>query len=92
MKSKSPELPQEDKGFPRGYEEHRRQQALLGLSLTHAERLRWLNQTMATMRRWQGRAQKKTAKEKSGLASVMEAQVDVGEAQARRSSSGSTSA
>lgn len=34
----------------------RREQARFGLSLTPAERLRWLEETMATMRRWCGRA------------------------------------
>ena len=40
---------------PRGFEEHRRDQAV-GLRMTPAERLRWLEETMATLRRWQGRA------------------------------------
>lgn len=42
--------------FPRGYDGHRRAQAGLGLRLTPAERLRWLEETMATLRRWRGRA------------------------------------
>ncbi|MFN0241830.1 MAG: hypothetical protein ACKVWV_02975 [Planctomycetota bacterium] len=42
--------------FDDGWEGHRRRQARLGLSLTPAERLRWLEETMATMRRLQGRA------------------------------------
>lgn len=46
-----------DQGFPRGFDEHRRQQILRGLRLSHAERLRWLWQTMQTLRRYQGRAQ-----------------------------------
>jgi hypothetical protein len=43
-------------GWPRGWDEQRRAQATLGLRLTPAERLRWLEETMATMRRWVGRA------------------------------------
>jgi hypothetical protein len=43
-------------GWPRGWEEHHRSQAANGLRLTPAERLRWLEETMATMRRWVGRA------------------------------------
>jgi hypothetical protein len=39
-----------------GYEAHRREQARMGLRLTPAERLRWLEETMTTLRRWQGRA------------------------------------
>jgi hypothetical protein len=42
--------------FPRGFEGARRAQAGLGLRMTPAERLRWLEETMATLRRWQGRA------------------------------------
>jgi hypothetical protein len=42
--------------FPRGFDGHRRAQAGIGLSMTPAERLRWLEETMATMRRWVGRA------------------------------------
>lgn len=42
--------------FPRGYDGHRRAQAGLGLRLTPAERLRWLEETMATLRKWRGRA------------------------------------
>jgi hypothetical protein len=43
-------------GWPRGWDEHRRAQASHGLRLSPAERLRWLEETMATMRRWVGRA------------------------------------
>jgi hypothetical protein len=43
-------------GWPRGWDEHHRSQAANGLRLTPAERLRWLEETMATMRRWVGRA------------------------------------
>jgi hypothetical protein len=39
-----------------GYERRRREQVVLGLRLTPAERLRWLDETMAALRRWQGRA------------------------------------
>lgn len=42
--------------FPRGFDGHRRAQAGLGLRLTPAQRLRWLEETMATLRRWRGRA------------------------------------
>jgi hypothetical protein len=45
-------------GFPRGFEGHRRAQAGLGLRLTPAERLRWLEETMAALRRWCGRARR----------------------------------
>lgn len=45
-----------DDRWPRGWDEHRRAQAALGLRLTPAERLRWLEETMATLRRWVGRA------------------------------------
>ena len=47
-----------DSRFPRGFDEHRRAQARAGLRLTPAERLRWLEETMETLRRWQGRAQR----------------------------------
>jgi hypothetical protein len=39
-----------------GYAANRREQARMGLRLTPAERLRWLEETMQTLRRWQGRA------------------------------------
>ncbi len=42
--------------WPRGFDGHRRAQVLMGLRLTPAERLRWLEETMETLRRWQGRA------------------------------------
>jgi hypothetical protein len=47
----------DDSVFPRGFDGHRRAQADMGLRLTPAERLRWLEETMASLRRWQGRAQ-----------------------------------
>ncbi len=43
--------------WPRGFEEHRRAQVRMGLRMTYAERLRWLEETMEVFRRWQGRAQ-----------------------------------
>ena len=42
--------------WPRGFDGHRRAQVLMGVRLTPAERLRWLEETMETLRRWQGRA------------------------------------
>ena len=45
-----------ESGFDRGYEGTRRRQARLGRSLTPLERLRWLSETVAEMRRVQGRA------------------------------------
>lgn len=42
--------------FPRGFDGARRAQAGMGLRMTPAQRLRWLEETMATLRRWQGRA------------------------------------
>ena len=47
-----------DIGFAKGFDGHRRSQASLGLRLTPAERLRWLEDTMETMRRWQGLARR----------------------------------
>ncbi len=52
----SDEKAPETAGLPRGFDEHRRAQAGLGLGLTPAERLRWLEETMAAFRRWCGRA------------------------------------
>lgn len=43
-------------GFPGGWDGHRRAQAGIGLGMTPAERLRWLQETLETLRRWQGRA------------------------------------
>ncbi|MBZ5638170.1 MAG: hypothetical protein LAO51_05345 [Acidobacteriia bacterium] len=43
-------------GFDRGYDGHRRRQARIGLSLTPAQRVRWLEETMEEMRRLLGRA------------------------------------
>ena len=47
----------EDK-YQWSYEAHQRRQILLGLQLTPAERLRWLESTVAAMRQIQGRARK----------------------------------
>ncbi len=43
-------------GFDRGFEGHWRRQVRLGLALTPAERLRWLEQTMEELRPLVGRA------------------------------------
>lgn len=43
-------------GFDRGWVGHRRRQARIGLGLTPAQRLRWLEQTMPEMRLLLGRA------------------------------------
>ena len=45
-------------GFDRGFEGHRRRQARLGLKLTPAERLRWLEETMEELRGLLGRARR----------------------------------
>ncbi len=44
--------------FDCGFEGHRRRQARLGLGLTPAERLRWLEQTMDELRGLLGRARR----------------------------------
>jgi len=44
--------------FDRGFEGHRRRQARLGLRLSPAERLRWLEETMEEMRALVGRARR----------------------------------
>jgi hypothetical protein len=44
--------------FTRGFDGHRRAQARQGLRMTPAQRLRWLEETMEALRRWQGRARK----------------------------------
>ncbi len=46
----------DDEDFPRGFDAHRRAQIRRGLLLTPAQRLRWLEETMSTLRRWTGRA------------------------------------
>jgi hypothetical protein len=53
-------------GAASGYQAHRRDQARMGLRLTPAERLRWLEETMETLRRWRGRAQS-ARRERDGL-------------------------
>ena len=50
-------MPADAPHFPEGFDGHRRAQAGSGLRLTPAERLRWLEETMDALRRWQGRAQ-----------------------------------
>jgi hypothetical protein len=42
--------------WPRGWSGQRQAMRFPGLRLTPAERLRWLEETMATMRRWLGKA------------------------------------
>lgn len=50
---------QKDGGeFDRGYEGHRRRQARLGLRLSPAERLRWLEETLQELRGLLGRARR----------------------------------
>jgi hypothetical protein len=44
--------------FPRGYDGHRRAQIRMGLRLTPAERLRWLEESVDALRRWQGLARR----------------------------------
>lgn len=46
------------------WEAHRREQARAGLRLTPAERLRWLEETMAGMRRWLGNARRPSKPER----------------------------
>ncbi len=48
--------------FPRGYEEHRRQQLRRQLRLTAAERLRWLEDARQTFSRWCRRAREAQGK------------------------------
>jgi len=43
-------------GFAWDFEAHRRRQARLGLGLSPAERLRWLEQSMEELRKLVGRA------------------------------------
>jgi hypothetical protein len=43
-------------GFDQGWDAPRRRQARLGLKLTPAERLRWLEESLATIRRWHKKA------------------------------------
>jgi hypothetical protein len=46
----------EPAGFDRGFDGHWRRQVRLGLALTPAQRLRWLEQTMEELRPLVGRA------------------------------------
>ena len=48
--------PRGERTWENDHEEHRRRQARMGLKLSPAERLRWLESTMETMRSWVGRA------------------------------------
>jgi hypothetical protein len=45
-----------DRDFDAGYEGHQRRQARLGLSMTPAERLAWLENKLAEMRQLLGKA------------------------------------
>lgn len=57
MPDTTPANRREDAGdFDRGFDGHRRRQARLGLQLSPAERLRWLEETMDELRRLLGRA------------------------------------
>lgn len=60
-KSAKTEQVSEECSFDSGYEGHFRRQARLGLALTPAERLRWLEETMEEMRRILGRAKTQEA-------------------------------
>jgi hypothetical protein len=48
--------PASPEGHDWTYEEHRRRQTRRGLEMTPAERLRWLEETMAELRAIQGHA------------------------------------
>lgn len=50
------DAPAPNDDFDHGWDGHARRQSVMGLELTPAQRLRWLEETMATLRRWQGRA------------------------------------
>lgn len=56
-KSAKTEQVSEECAFDSGYEGHFRRQARLGLALTPAQRLRWLEETIEEMHRILGRAQ-----------------------------------
>jgi hypothetical protein len=45
----------------RSFAEHRRAQLRRNLRLSYAERLRWLEETMETFRKWQGLARRAAA-------------------------------
>jgi len=57
-------------GFDRGFDGHWRRQVRLGLALTPAQRLRWLEQTMQELRPLVGRARlaKPSSEKSSGAA------------------------
>lgn len=50
--------PAEERLSDQGYEDVRRRQVRLGLKLTPAERLRWLEAAIRTFGRWRGKATK----------------------------------
>jgi hypothetical protein len=56
----------DDSEFPRGFDGHRRAQARMGLRLTPAERLRWLDEAMDALRRWQGLARSRQVQSANG--------------------------
>ncbi len=59
MPDTRPASGREDAGeFDRGFDGHRRRQVRLGLQLSPAERLRWLEETMDELRRVLGRARR----------------------------------
>ena len=45
-----------EQGWDRGFDGHKRRQAVMGLRLTYVERLEWLDQTMRELRKLQGAA------------------------------------
>jgi hypothetical protein len=53
MSAPDPRPPEE---IAQAWQRQRHEQARVGLRMTPAERLRWLEETMATLRRWCGRA------------------------------------
>ena len=57
-----PRRPAEPDPRADAWKAHRRRQARVGLELTPAERLRWLEDALETLRRWQGRARGVRAK------------------------------
>jgi hypothetical protein len=59
-------------GFDRGFKGHWRRQVRLGLALTPAERLRWLEQTMDELRPLVGRARRGHPVSSDGSANPME--------------------
>ena len=56
-------------GFDRGFDGHWRRQVRLGLALTPAQRLRWLEQTMEELRPLVGRARLARPPSEKGLGS-----------------------